>query len=315
KYNRNGRIIQHFTSNNNYVFQVEAYKNENDNDNDNKKFFKINDERIPFEEFKVGQLESLISLDIDESALNPKSNEADIETLEAKDGPVDHKDLTLYINPIEKMYFKLNVDEYKLLAQVSNTWCIIDRREPQISHDYNGGKFIMVSSPQKETIKSFVKAQKCIKMYMPTWEKDEILECFDFLDADKNIVMEGKSSQDITQLGGLRGTLFEMIAHTRIRQGGKFQVRELTKEGNGSEYTRNFKFLEEKFFDDVNEIQHSMEQEGLRAIYPILEEGEVRIYFVLPKNIFANFKKKQNYENKGEGNVFVQYALCVNLEY
>ncbi|PKC60411.1 hypothetical protein RhiirA1_468051 [Rhizophagus irregularis] len=38
---------------------VEVYKNENDNDN--KKFFKINDERIPFEEFKVEQLERLIS--------------------------------------------------------------------------------------------------------------------------------------------------------------------------------------------------------------------------------------------------------------
>ncbi|CAG8467173.1 11111_t:CDS:2 [Funneliformis mosseae] len=64
---------------NSYVFQVEAYKDVNNNDN--KKFFKFNDERIPFEEFKVGQLERLISLDIDESALNPRSTEADIKNL------------------------------------------------------------------------------------------------------------------------------------------------------------------------------------------------------------------------------------------
>ncbi|CAG8643724.1 14822_t:CDS:2 [Funneliformis caledonium] len=197
---------------------------------------------------------------------------------------VDHKDLTLYINPIEKMYFKLNVDEYKLLAQDSNTWCIIDGREPQISHDYNGGKYIMVSSPQKEIIKSFVKAQKYIKMYMPTWEEDEILECCDLLDADKNIVMENKclvklqldhkkelfdfinKAQDITKLGGLRGTLFEMIAHTRIRQGGKFQVRELTKEENYFRQTSKvFETIDSyshsnKLFQVTGSKKHSMEQ-------------------------------------------------------
>ncbi|CAG8587399.1 6695_t:CDS:2 [Funneliformis caledonium] len=46
-----------------------------------------------------------------------------------------------------------------------------------------------------------------------------------------------------------------MIAHTIIRQGGRFQVHELTKEYNGSEDTHDFGSLEEKFFEEVNEIQ------------------------------------------------------------
>jgi len=268
---------------------------------------------------------------------------------------IDCKDLTLYINP-QGETFEINSNEYKKFAQGENTWCIIDGREPQISHDFSAGKFIMVSSPKKEIIKDFVKASKCNSMYMPTWEEDEVLDCCKVLRIDKTLVMEKfklcggiarwifdsalslagtelmlenaiksintdilyhqgqafsgheythklvhihtntkqrdkflpyttstcffaskyvadkcleklqqdhkkelfdfiNNAQDITQLGGLRGTLFEMIAHTIIRQGGEFQVRELTKECDGSEGTHNFESLEEKFFDDANEIQ------------------------------------------------------------
>lgn len=41
------------------------------------------------------------------------------------------------------MTFRVNTDEYKLFAQDSDTWCIIDRRELQISHDFNIRKLIM----------------------------------------------------------------------------------------------------------------------------------------------------------------------------
>ncbi|PKK65793.1 hypothetical protein RhiirC2_868652 [Rhizophagus irregularis] len=104
---------------------------------------------------------------------------------------MDHKDFTLYINPKEKMTFRVNTDEYKLFAQDSDTWCIIDEREPQISHDFNVGKLIMVSSPKKELIKDFVKASKCKSMYMPVWEKDEVLDYCELLKIDSiTLVME-----------------------------------------------------------------------------------------------------------------------------
>ncbi|PKC75315.1 hypothetical protein RhiirA1_528911 [Rhizophagus irregularis] len=104
---------------------------------------------------------------------------------------MDHKDFTLYINPKEKMTFIVNTDEYKLFAQDSDTWCIIDERKPQISHDFNVGKLIMVSSPKKELIKDFVKASKCKSMYMPVWEKDEVLDYCELLKIDSiTLVME-----------------------------------------------------------------------------------------------------------------------------
>lgn len=211
----------------------------------------------------------------------------------------------------------------KKFARGENTWCIIDGREPQISHDFSAGKFIMVSSPQNQTTKNFTKAPKCISMFMPTWEEYEVLDCCEVLKIDKTLVMEKfklvggiarwifdsalllastelmlenaiksiksdilyhqgqafsgheythklvhmytntkqrdkflpyttstcffaskyvadkcleklqqdhkkelfdfiNNAKDITQLGGLRGMLFEMIAHTIIRQGGEF---------------------------------------------------------------------------------------------
>ncbi|CAB4430575.1 unnamed protein product [Rhizophagus irregularis] len=115
---------------NSFVFQVEVYKNENDNDN--KKFFKINDERIPFEEFKVEQLERLIShrgmfgrsdililwqVDIDKSALNPRSTEADIKKL----GGVIMKHQCKFINYFQDGYEPTEEDNIRIVAVIATT--------------------------------------------------------------------------------------------------------------------------------------------------------------------------------------------------
>lgn len=68
--------------------------------------------------------------------------------------------------------------------------------------------------------------------------------------------------------------------------------------------------------------RHGVKQDGLRAIKEILDENsDINIYFVLPKDIFENFKTKQSYVNKGKGKIFdawiyniVQYALCIDLD-
>jgi hypothetical protein len=79
----------------------------------------------------------------------------------------DCDDCTLYINPSKGNTFLVDSKEYKLLAQAKDTWCIIDGRPPQISHDFAAGKFIMVSSPGRDIIKDFDKP-RCKTFYMPT---------------------------------------------------------------------------------------------------------------------------------------------------
>lgn len=57
-------------------------------------------------------------------------------------------------------------------------------------------------------------------------------------------------------MGGFCETLFEMVTYTIIRQGGDFQVHKLTDDGTQSECEINgFDYLEENFFDNVEEIQ------------------------------------------------------------
>ena len=127
--------------------------------------------------------------------------------------------------------------------------------------------------------------------------------------------------KDITQLGGFRGMLFEMVAHMKICQQGDFQLCELMDDSKGSEDVHSFDSLEEQFFDDVNEIQgqgkycrptsktfesidsyahpnnlfqvtiskkhSSIKQDGLRAIKSILDKDfGTNIYFILPREIF-----------------------------
>jgi hypothetical protein len=67
---------------------------------------------------------------------------------------------------------------------------------------------------------------------------------------------------------------------------------------------------------------HGLKQDGLRAIKGILDfHSDINVYFVLPKDIYETFKKKQPYENKGKSKIFdawiddiVQYALCIDLD-
>ncbi|CAG8791798.1 25152_t:CDS:1, partial [Racocetra persica] len=374
---------------------------------------------------------------------------------------IDCKDCTLLISPEGELY-KIETSEYRQFASQPNTWCIIDGREPQVSHDFSGAKLIMVSSPKKGIVERFVKAQRCKIFYMPTWSEDEIVDChkrlykekitqeslknkfelcggiarwiFDItilLEKIKNIIDKAstsinpriieyqgqpligdelthklihihtnlpsdyeettdpytdaicffasqyvadkcldklkqhhrealhifiESAKDISEMGGLRGQLFEMISHAIVRKGGNFRVRKLLDKGSSYEEIHSFKPLEEKFFDCVEEIKkdekyyrptsknfesidsyvhpnklfqvtvakrHSIKQDGLRMIKGILDESrKINFYFVLPKDIFAIFTKKQPYENMGEGKVLDawiyeidQYALCLDLNH
>jgi hypothetical protein len=47
---------------------------------------------------------------------------------------------------------------------------------PKFNHDLIG-KFIMVSSPKRQVIEKFTRAQKGEKFYMPTWDINELYEC------------------------------------------------------------------------------------------------------------------------------------------
>ncbi|RIB26927.1 hypothetical protein C2G38_2063535 [Gigaspora rosea] len=371
---------------------------------------------------------------------------------------IDSKDYTLFISPKGEICKVMSTD-YIEFALLPNTWCIIDGIEPQVSHDFSGAKLIMVSSPKKEIVEKFTKAQRCKIFYMPTWSEDEIVDCYNRLYKEKItreslknkfelcggiarwifdsmttleeikqiidsaatsinprlIEFQGRSflvneithelihihtnlpsdfeetlnpysdaicffasqyvadicldrlkqhhrealyifiesARDISEMGGLRGQLFEMISHAIICKGGNFLVRKLLDKGSYEE-VHNFKPLEEKFFDFVEEIKkdekyyrptsknfesidsyihpnklfqvtiakrHGIKQDGLRMIKGILDEShKINFYFVLPKDVFAKFTKKQPYENKGGGKVFDariyeidQYALCLDL--
>jgi hypothetical protein len=111
----------------------------------------------------------------------------------------DCKDYTLYIDPNGDT-FRVNSDDYKLFAQEKDTWCIIDGRPPQISHDWSAGKFIMVSSPRRDIIKDFDKPS-CKTFYMPTWNEDELLECWGRL--YKNEITEDTIRTKFNLCGGI----------------------------------------------------------------------------------------------------------------
>ena len=102
----------------------------------------------------------------------------------------------------------------------------------------NMGKFSSYTTSTCFFASKYV-ADRCLEQLQLNHKK----ELFDFIN----------NSKDITQLGGFRGTLFEMVAHTIIRQGGDFQVRELTDDGTGSESIHRFDSLEEKFFDNIGD--------------------------------------------------------------
>ncbi|GES76651.1 hypothetical protein GLOIN_2v1761221 [Rhizophagus clarus] len=170
-----------------------------------------------------------------------------------------------------------------------------------------------------------------------------------------------ETARDIPEMGSLRGQLFELVSHEILCQGGTFPVRKLTDDGSlGPETTLTLESLEEMFFDDISEIEgntsqgqnkyyrptskifesidsyvrynklfqvtvaksHGIKQEGLRAIKGILKDScRISFYFVLPKNIFETYTKKQKYKNKGEGiridgwikGDIDKYALCIDF--
>ena len=117
----------------------------------------------------------------------------------------DSKDCTLYIDPNGNTY-RVNSYEYKLFAQAKDTWCIIDGRPPQISHDWSAGKFIMVSSPQRDIIKDFDKP-RCKTFYMPTWDEDELLECWKSL--YKSEITEETIKRKFNLCGGIPRWIFD----------------------------------------------------------------------------------------------------------
>lgn len=163
------------------------------------------------------------------------------------------------------------------------------------------------------------------------------------------------NAQDISEMGSLRGQLFEMICHVILRSGKDFSVRELP---NGRVETKNFGILEEEFYDKVPEInrnencyyrpysktsksvdsyihsnqllqitvakKHGIKQKGIKNLESILNKSnEIYLYFAVPKDNFDSFTKKQNYlegEKKAVDvedwiNEIKQYSLCVDLDH
>ncbi|RIB01901.1 hypothetical protein C2G38_2126519 [Gigaspora rosea] len=141
--------------------------------------------------------------------------------------------------------------------------------------------------PQKEMVKRFIKAQR----------EDEIVDCYNRL-----------YKETITQ---------ETLKN-------KFELCEIKKDEKYYRPTsKNFESIDSyvhrnKLFQVIVAKRHGIKQDGLRMIKGILDEScKINFYFVLPKDVFAKFTKKQTYENKGGGKVsdawiyeIDQYALC-----
>ncbi|KAF0429612.1 crinkler family protein [Gigaspora margarita] len=130
-----------------------------------------------------------------------------------------------------------------------------------------------------------------------------------------------ESAKDISEMGGLRGQLFEIISHAII-------CKEIKKDEKYYWPTsKNFESIDSyvhpnKLFQVIIAKRHGIKQNGLRMIKEILDESsKINFYFVMPKDVFAKFTKKQPYENKGKGKAFDpwiyeidQYALCLDLD-
>jgi len=127
----------------------------------------------------------------------------------------DCNDCTLYIGP-QGIASKVNSDQYKLLAKNENTWCIIDGKKPQVSHNWSAGKFIMVSSPKRDIIRDFDKP-RCKTLYMPTWNEDELLKCWENLYKSEINKEEIKTKFDLC--GGIPRWIFDSeMSYEKIRK-------------------------------------------------------------------------------------------------
>ena len=93
---------------------------------------------------------------------------------------IDYEGFTARISPNGDILKVENDDRtlYGQIAEKKDVWCIIDSVMPKFNHDLIG-RFIMVSSPRKEFIERFIKAQRSEIFYMPPWEIDELYECQD----------------------------------------------------------------------------------------------------------------------------------------
>ncbi|CAB4376823.1 unnamed protein product [Rhizophagus irregularis] len=104
---------------------------------------------------------------------------------------IDYEGFTAWIEPNGSLLKIKDEDRstYRQVVGQKDVWCIIDSLMPKFNHDLTG-KFIMVSSPKKQVIEKFTKAQKSKKFYMPTWDINELYECQEKLykEVDRNLI-------------------------------------------------------------------------------------------------------------------------------
>ncbi|CAG8441789.1 14959_t:CDS:2 [Cetraspora pellucida] len=121
---------------------------------------------------------------------------------------IDCQGCTLFISPKGELY-KVETSEYREFASLPNTWCIIDGKEPQVSHDFSRTKLIMVSSPKKEIVERFIKAQQSKLFYMPTWSEDEVFDCYDHLYKEK--ITQESLKNKFELCGGIARWIFDIM--------------------------------------------------------------------------------------------------------
>jgi hypothetical protein len=116
---------------------------------------------------------------------------------------IDYKSFTALINPKEySVELVKNEYDYRRKAERENVVCIIDGVKPKVNHDFTGPKMIMVSSPKKELIGNFTKAQRTKKLYIPMWMWDEISSCYNCVYNNENVVFNQKLLKEKFNLCG-----------------------------------------------------------------------------------------------------------------
>ncbi|RGB21947.1 hypothetical protein C1646_678189 [Rhizophagus diaphanus] len=104
---------------------------------------------------------------------------------------IDYEGFTAWIEPNGSILRIKDEDRstYRQVVGQKDVWCIIDSLMPKFNHDL-AGKFILVSSPKKQVIEKFTKAQKSKKFYMPTWDINELYDCQEKLykEVDRNLI-------------------------------------------------------------------------------------------------------------------------------
>src|SRR5207248_96676 len=96
-----------------------------------------------------------------------------------------------------------------------------------------------------------------------------------------------ENARNIKEMAALRGQLFELLSHEILRRGGKFLVRKLTKDGTGSEETKEFESnLEEKFFFRVEEIENDIQQRQKKYYRPTSINFESIDSYAYPNKMF-----------------------------